>query len=144
MWRNLKSWLWNSASSVASGTLADASAHIQRLLDAPEGSLLIIEVTGLEDAFLQFTAGPREIQINHPLIAPAQVEREHALRRVFAAAGFSPHETLGSDGTRFLDCDVPRDSVLAAILVQRIFESVFGITPSTQLRFVGNGLPPAA
>jgi len=144
MWRTLKSWLSNPARSVASGTVADASAHIQRLLDAPEGSFLIIELTGLEDAFLQLTAGPREIQIDHPLITPAQVKREHALRRAFAAAGFSPHETQGSDGTRFLDCDVPRDPVRAAILVQTVFESVFGTTPSTQLRFVGDGLPPAA
>jgi hypothetical protein len=51
--------------------------------------------------------------------------------------------TRGSDGARFLDCDVPRDPAGAAILVQRILESLFGIRSSTELRFIGSGLPPA-
>jgi len=144
MWRALKSWLSWSAQSVAFGTVADVSTHIQRLLDAPEGSWLIIELRGLEDAFLQFTAGPDRIQIDHPLITARQVERQDAVRRVFAAAGLTPYETPGSDGARFLDCDVPRDPAGAAILVQQLVESVFEMGSSTELRFVGNGLPPAA
>ena len=144
MWQALKSWLSWSAPSVEVGTVKDLSAYIQRLLDAPEGSSLIVELTGLEDAFLQFTAGPNGIQIDHPLITANQIERENALRRVFASAALTPYETRGSDGSRFLDCDVLRDSVGAAILVQRILESLFGIDSSTELRFVGNGLPPAA
>jgi hypothetical protein len=131
-----------AAPSVALGTIADASAHIQRLLDAPEGSSLIIELMGVEDAFLQFTAGPDEIQIDHPLITPEQIQREDALRKVFSVAGLRPYETPGSDGSRFLDCDVPRDAVQTAILVQRILESVFRINSATELRFVGNGVPP--
>lgn len=99
-------------------------------------------MSGVEDAFLQFTARRSEIQINHPLITPMQIEREHALRRVLAAAGFRPYETLGSNGARFLDCDVPGDPVAVAILVQGILESVFRATSSTELRFLGDGLPP--
>jgi hypothetical protein len=143
MWRSPKSWLDGPGPSVALGTVADASAHIQRLLDAPDGSFLVIELPGVEDAFLQFTAGPDGIQIDHPLITPAQVEREPALQQVFAAAGFMPYQTSGSDGSRFLECDVPRDAAGAAILVERVLESVFGVTSSTELRFVGEGLPPA-
>jgi hypothetical protein len=71
-----------------------------------------------------------------------QVQREDALRRVFASAGLAPYGTRGSDASRFLDCDVPRDIVGAAILLQRIFESLFGIDSSTELRFIGNGLHP--
>ena len=144
MWRTIKAWLSGSAQSAALGTVADVNAHVQLLLDAPEGSVLTIEVTGVEGAFLQLTVGPREIQIDHPLITPTQIEREHALRNLFSAAGFRPYETTGSDGARFLDCDVPRDAAGAAILVQRILASVFGVTSSSELRFLSDGLPPAA
>ena len=54
------------------------------------------------------------------------------------------------DRTTFLSADyvastevLATDSAGAAIVVQRIFESVFGIDSSTELRFVGSGLPPA-
>ena len=145
MWQALKSWLSAPVHAVEVGTVKDLSAYLQRLLEAPQGSFLIVGVTGLDDddAFLQFAAGPNDIQIDHPLKTANQLERESALRAVFAAAGLTPYETRGSDGARFLDCDVPRDSAGAAILVQRIFESVFGIDSSTELRFVGNRLPPA-
>src|SRR5688572_10613450 len=103
MWRALKSWLSSPAQSVAIGTVANVSTHLQRLLDAPEGSSLIIELPGLEGAFLQFTAGPNDIQIDHPLITSEQAGREAGLRKVLAAAGLTPYETRGSDGARFLD-----------------------------------------
>ena len=145
MWRALRSWLTFAASaSVDSGTVAGIDTHIQRLLDAPMGSSLIVEVSGLQDAFLQFTAGPETIQIDHPLITAEQVRREAALRTDFETAGLSPYESEGSDGSRFLDCDVPRDAAGAAILVRRLLESQFGVNPSTELRFIGNGLRPAA
>jgi hypothetical protein len=144
MWQTFKAWLSSSTQSVEVGTVADLPGHIQRLIDAPEGSLLIIEVIGQADAFLQFTASPNRIQIDHPLITRQQVEREAALRNALRLVGLTSYETRGSDGSRFLDCDAPRESRSAAILVERIFESLFRVDPSTELRFVGNGLPPAA
>ena len=144
MWHTLKAWLLGSGPSAESGTLADARAHLQRLLAAPHGSFLVIEVAGVEDAFLQFTADPHEIQIDHPLVTPVQLEREDMLRRAFVAAGFTPYETPGSDGTRFLDCNVPRDAAGAATVVRTIFETAFGATASTEFRFIGAGLPPVA
>jgi hypothetical protein len=142
MWRAVKSWLSWPARSVVSGTVADVSAHIQRLLNAPEGSFLIIALTEGDDAFLQFTAGPETIQIDHPLITANQIQREDALRRVLAAARLTPYEIRESDGSRFLDCDVPRDAVGAAILVRKLLESLFDVTAATELRFIGEGLPP--
>ena len=142
MWGALKSWLFSPASSVALGTVADVSMHIQRLLDAPEGSWLIIELTEADDAFVQLSASPDEIQIDHPLITADQVAREDGLRKVITAAGLTPYETRGSEGSRFLDCDVPRDAARATIVVQRILESLFGSDSSTEVRFIGEGLPP--
>jgi hypothetical protein len=124
MWHTLKAWFSPPTRSVHVGTVTDLARHIQRLIDAPEGSWLIIEVMGREDAFLQFTAGPNQVQIDHPLVTEQQVEREDAVRKAMSRVGSRPYETLGSDGSRFLDTDVPRDSVGTAILVQRLFESL--------------------
>jgi len=143
MWHALKAWFSSLTPSVEIGTVADIAVHIRRLLDAPAGGALIIELVGAEDAFLQFTAGPNQVQIDHPLITPQQMARENALRETLSALGLTPYETVGSDGARFLDADCPRDAVGAAILVQRILSSLFQVDHSTQLRFVGNDLPPA-
>ena len=145
MWRTLISWLIELAGpSVDLGRPEDIRRHLQRLLDAPEGSSLIIEVDGRADAFLQFTAAPDAIQIDQPLITSAQMEREAALRRVLINAGLTPYETPGSNGARFLDCDVPRDAGTAALLVNAILGSLYQVDSTSQLRFIGNGLPPAA
>jgi hypothetical protein len=142
MWSKLKLRLFGYGSSVAFGTVADTATHLQRLLDAPSDAFLIIELAEDRGSFVQFTAGPNEIQIDYPLLYPEQVAREEAFRRVYAAAGLSPYETRVSDEDRFLDCDLPRDAVAAAIVVDRILTSVFGVTRSTELRFVGDGLAP--
>jgi len=142
MWRTLKAWLSSPTQSVKVGTIKDLAGQIQRLIDAPNGSSLIVEMIDREDAFLQFTVGPDRLQIDQPLITKQQVERENALRKSFSDVGLKPYETQGSDGSRFLNCDAPRDSASAAILVQVILESVFRVDSSTELRFVGHGLPP--
>ncbi len=143
LWQTLKIAFSSSTRSVELGTVKDLARHIQRLIDAPERSSLIIELTGLEGAFLQFTAGPSSIQIDHPLITPQQVQREDALRKAFSVTGLTPYETRGSDGSRFLECDVPRDPTVVALLVQRTFESLFRVDSHNELRFVGYGLPSA-
>ena len=143
MQSKLKSWLFGPGRSVATGTVDDLRAHIQRLLEAPEGSSLIIALTDKEDTFLQLTASRNEIQIDHPLITPAQLKREDALRKAFTAPAVALRETRGADGSRFLDCGVPRDAERAAAVVKSTVESVFEIDTSTALRFIGEGLPPA-
>ena len=133
-----------SEPSVDLGGPEDVRRHLQRLLDAPAGSWLIIEVQGSSDAFLQFTAGPEMVQIDHPLTTPAQMEREGALRRVLVDAGLTPYETAGSNGARFLDCDIPRHAGSAAALVTAILATVFEVDAASRLRFIGQGLSPAA
>src|SRR5262245_40277855 len=108
MWRTLKGWLSSPGRTAQVGTIKDLAGHIQRLVDAPDGSWLRVELIGREDAFLQFQAGADLIQIDHTLIMPQQVEREDALRKVLAVAGVTPYETRGS-GSKSLDFDVPRD-----------------------------------
>jgi hypothetical protein len=101
-----------------------------------------VELPDMVDAFLQFTAGPEAIQMDHPLISDIQRSREQAFRLACEAIQRLPYERLGSDGARFLDCDLSRDPSRAAIDIGRVLESLFAIRPTTQLRFVGEMLPP--
>ena len=58
------------------------------------------------------------------------------------AKQFSGCQSLGSDGARFLDCDLSRDPASAAIDIGRVLESLFEVRTTTKLRFVGEMLPP--
>lgn len=109
---------------------------------APSSAFLIVEVPGVEDEFLQFTAGGDVIQLDYPLITDAQVGREHALRAACDAVGHPARESLGSDGCRFLDSDLPADPDRAAAGIARVLQTVFGVGPGTELKFIGEGLAP--
>jgi hypothetical protein len=141
MWKSLLTS--SSGHSVETGTSTDLTKHVQRLIDAPEGAFLIVELPAMVDAFLQFTAGPNAIKMDHPLISDIQRSREQAFRLACQAIQRWPYESLGSDGARFLDCDLSRDPASAAIDIGRVLESLFAIRPTTQLRFVGEMLPPS-
>jgi hypothetical protein len=141
MWRLLKSWLRSSSGrSVEVGTASDLPLHLRRLKEAPQGAFLIVEVGGLDDAFLQFSAGPGVIQMDHPLITKLQAAREQEFRVACAAIGRVPYESPASDGSRFLDCDLPDDPLAAAADVRRVLEVLFRVQLSTPLNFVGEGL----
>jgi hypothetical protein len=145
VFQTLKSWFKSLAEeSVALGTVANLAEQIQRLLESPPGSYLIVAVAPLETgAFLQFTADATTIQLDHPLITPEQMGREQSLRSILTSVGLVPYDTRASDGSRFLDCDLPRDAAGAAILVRRVLEPLFATDSSSELRFVGgNGLVP--
>ena len=90
------------------GTSTDLTKHIQRLIDAPEGAFLVVELPDMVDAFLQFTAGPEAIKVDHPLISDIQRSREQAFLRACETIQRSPYESLGSDRARFLDCALSR------------------------------------
>jgi len=144
MWRFLKSLLGSShGHSVETGTASDLAKHVQRLVDAPEGAFLIVEVPGIDDAFLQFTVGREEIQMDHPLISDVQASREQAFHLACAAIRLVAYERHGSDGSRFLDCDLSRDPSRAAADITRVLQSLFDIRLATELRFVGESLPPS-
>jgi hypothetical protein len=126
------------------GTIADVERHLERLLKASDPhAYLIIEVRGTPH-FLQFTASPHAIELDYPLASEEQRGRERAVRTFCSGAGLRLRETEGSDGTRFLDCDLPHDAAAAAGTVQGALRDLFGATSATQLLFTGNGLPKVA
>jgi hypothetical protein len=130
----------SSGRSAVLGTAADLPRHLTRLTRAPSGAYLIVQAAGEDDAFLQFSAGRDAIQMDHPLITEKQLSREDAFRAACESIRRVAYETRGSDGSRFLDCDLPTDPSVAAADARRVLESVFEIQPNTQLRFIGEGL----
>lgn len=142
MWPLFKSLLgYPSGRSVDVGTVSDLPVHLRRLIEAPPEGFLIVEVAGLDDAFLQFSAGPDVIQMDHPLLTHVQASREQTFRAACEAVRRPVYDSLGSDGSRFLDCDLPGEPSAAAADVRRVLESLFMIEATTELKFVGDGLP---
>ena len=114
--------------------------QIRALLEAPPGAFLRIEVPGVPDGFLQFTCAAATIEMDHPLITDAQIGREGIFRQACAAVGLAPYETRGSNGARFLDCALPGDARTAAAAVTSVLNAMFGVTPTTELHFGGDGV----
>jgi hypothetical protein len=126
------------------GTFADLERQVDRLLRATDPhAFLVIELQGTPH-FLQFSASSEGIELDYPLVTEEQKKREGALRTVCSGAGLRLRESTGSDGTRFLDCDLPRDAKVAAAAVRRALELMFGASPDTQLLFGGDRLPAVA
>jgi hypothetical protein len=128
----------------ARGTIADVERQIEGLLNASDPhAFLVIELQGTTH-FLQFTASADAIEMDYPLVSDEQRQREDLLRTLCTAAGLRFRQTEGSDGTKFLDCDLPHDAARAAAIVRRALEELFGATSTTQLLFSGAGLPKVA
>ena len=128
----------------ARGTLADVQRHLERLLKASDPhAFLVIELQGTTH-FLQFTANAGAIEMDYPLVSKEQRQREDVLRTFCTGAGLRLRQTQGSDGTQFLDCDLPHDIAPAAAIVRRALEELFGATSTTQFLFSGDGLPKVA
>ncbi len=128
--------------SVVEGGLGDLRAHLSLLIDAPVDAnpFLIVAVYRENDRFLQFSVSADVVQLDHPLISPEQKERETAVRAALEGADCTPEINLGSDGSRFLDCDLPRsvDSVVQA--TSAVLPSALGVDNSTRLIFSSVGL----
>ena len=127
-----------------SGTFADLQPQLDRLVRATDPhAFLVIE---LEDTphFVQFSAGADVIELDYPIVTVEQRSREAAVRQFCTTAGHRLRETTGSNGARFLDCDLPRDATLAAAAVRQALEAVFGATATTRLLFGGDRLPAVA
>jgi hypothetical protein len=118
--------------------------HLGRLLSAADPhAFLVIEVEGTPH-FLQFNATASTIELDYPQATVEQRQRAAALGSICSGAGLLLRKTEGSDGTHFLDCDLPRDPPSAAATVRRALQELFGASSSTTLLFSGEGLPTVA
>jgi hypothetical protein len=100
---------------------------------------LVIEAPGT-DSFVQFSAVPGEVQMDFPLVTEAQKVREPQIRRFCDEHGLQIHANRGSDGSRFLDCALPRDAATSVHVVTQALRTVLAVEPQTTLTFHSAGL----
>jgi len=130
--------------STTAGTVADIETHMRRLLKATNPhAFLVISVAGSHH-FLQFSASSAAIEVDFPLVTAEQQALEEAFRKFCRAPDMSLRESSGSDGSRFLDCDLPRDAHRAAEIAGQALRDLFGMDDSAGLTFEGDLLPPVA
>jgi len=130
--------------STNAGTVADVERHIRRLLEATDPhAFLVISVAG-SPHFLQFSASSAAIELDFPLVTAEQQAHEKAIRQFCRGPDMSLRESSGSDGSRFLDCNLPRDAHRAAEIARQALRDLFGVADSARLTFAGDLLPPVA
>jgi len=131
------------ASNSTSGTITDIERNLERLVQSTDShAFLVIEIEGTPH-FLQFSIGPKSIEMDFPQVTEPQRQRGSTYRTLCASAGMTLRETEGSDGSRFLDCDLPRDAARASTVVGRALVELFNATSATRLGFSGDRLPDA-
>jgi hypothetical protein len=97
-------------------------------------TFLIVRIAGTKD-FLQLTATPDSAQIDFPLITDRQRELESRIREAAAELRLDFRETLGSDGSHFLDCDLTATPAEIAHACRQLLTRVFGVSEDARLAF---------
>ena len=123
--------------NVVAGGLDDLRTHVSQLIDAPVDAnpILVVTVYNVNDRMLQFSVSEGVVRLAHPLISPEQRGREGAVRAALEGADCTPEIHLGSDGSRFLDCDLPRSVDRVVQATYAVLESALGVDDSTDLVF---------
>lgn len=121
-----------------SGTAAQLEPRISRLMQSATQTFLVVQVSGSED-FLQLTAAPDGAQIDFPLITDRQRALEPRFREAAEELRLDFHETRGSNGGRFLDCDFRGTPREIADACRRLLTRVFGISEDASLTFKCDG-----
>jgi hypothetical protein len=135
----LLAWVvWPRRSHHIRGTTAELEPRIARLMQSASQTLLIVHVPHTED-FLQLSATPKSAQIDFPLITDRQRALEPKIREAAAALHLNFHETRGSDGSRFLDCDFSGSPREIAHTCRQLLTRVFGISEDAPLTFESDG-----
>jgi hypothetical protein len=135
----LLAWVvWPRRTHSIRGTAAELEARIVRLMQSGDQTLLIVQVPGTKD-FLQLTATSDSAQIDFPLITERQRALEPKIREAARELRLDFRETLGSEGSRFLDCDFAGTSQQIAGACRILLTRVFGISEDAPLVFESDG-----
>lgn len=123
----LLAWvLWPRRTHRITGSAAELELRISHLMHSGRQTFLIVRIAGTKD-FLQLTATKDSAQIDFPLITDRQRELEPKIRQAAADLGLDFGETRGSDGGRFLDCDLRGTSLEVAEVCRQLLTRVFGM-----------------
>ena len=124
------------------GGWEDIDGYVARLVAAEDYAILIVDAGG-PDAFLQFSASSDTVQLDFPLITDAQKAREASIRQFLEDRDLPAVINLGTDGSRFLDSDLPADTKLVSRVTREAFREIFGVGESARFTFSAQGLAPA-
>jgi hypothetical protein len=134
----LLAWvLWPRHVHRITGKASELEPRIAQLMQSERQTFLIVRVAGTRD-FLQLTAAPDSAQIDFPLVTDRQRELEPKIREAAAELQLDFRETCGSDGTRFLDCDLTATPAEIARACRQLLQRVFGITEDATLAYETN------
>lgn len=117
------------------GTSSDLPKYLAALHSAPEGAWLRVHVVGGED-FLQFSAGDGVVQMDLPVVTNRQKQVAGEYRRVAESLNLSVQETVGTDGSLFLDIDLGGSPSQMANAVKQMLTALYGVDGQTVLEFV--------
>ena len=131
----LLAWvIWPRRTHRIRGTTAELEPRIARLMQSATQTFLIVQVARTKD-FLQLTATSDSAQIDFPLITERQRALEPRIREAAAELRLDFHETQGSDGSCFLDCDFRGTPSDIAQACRQLLTRVFGISENAKLVF---------
>ena len=126
------------------GTLAHLLLYLRQLPTAGDTAFLVVTVPKFADAFVQVTWSLDGFGVDHPLVSPAQLAREPAIRDACAQVGHVVVEVPLDEGDRALDCYLPNDATLAGVVIAAILRSAMGVTDTTVLEYSGNDIAAVA
>ena len=122
------------------GTAALLEPQISRLRRSSEQAFLVVRVAGTKD-FIRLMAAPElaapdfGVQIGFPLITERQLAMEPKIRQAAGEMQLVFHETRGSNGGRFLDCDFTGGAREIAGACRQLLVHVYGISDAAPLSF---------
>ena len=120
-------------------TMVAIEPNVAALLESTaDDAFLIIGISGTPD-FVQMSGYRGTALLDFPLITPRQKELRESIEEVCKGLGLEKTVVTGSDGSEFLDYDLPANAAQIADIVKTILVKVYGAEKSTVLEFEANG-----
>ena len=124
----------NDLDSAISGLLASTA----------DDAFLVVTISDSPD-FVQMSGYRGSAVLDFPQITDRQKQLRSKIEDVCEDLGLTLNVIRGSDGSEFLDYDLPSDAREIAAILRRILSEVYRATDSSELEFEANGfdLPDA-
>jgi len=128
-------WFWPRTNYSESGLLADLPKQFDLLQNSTSSfETLVISVNSTSE-FVQFSKYGKNIELDFPLVTDNQKILEPKFREVCKVHALEIRDSEGSDGSRFLDVDLPQGTEKRATIVKNILTDVFDVTERAKLKF---------
>ena len=122
-----------------SESMKDIESAVSGLLASQEeDAFLVVTIPGTPD-FVQMSGFRGSAELDFPQIMDRQRRMRPKIEAVCEELGLTQRVTLGSDGSEFLNYDLPRDAGTIAEIVRKILSDVFEVSELSPLEFEWNG-----